>query len=335
MKVAIVGLGLVTPLARTATEHAFFLRAGVIGPPRAPFLLADDEQLPVRVTPWLGARAPMAERLAALARPAISEALAPLAASGAGPLAGFHLCTTERRAGAGGALEDALTPVARMPRAARVTGEAGAFQALEAESRALERDPQRLSVVLAVDSFVSIEALCERLDRAPSPWAAEARPPAEGAAALLVTSPARARELRLDVMATIDHVTVFRDAATDDNDEPAEAKLMTQALRRAPATRPWRFAFGPVSSGGLRSTEWHLATARTATRFGRECEMRSIEAEVGALGAATGAADIALGAAMLRHDAMVMDASHPATFVAWAMSGDGTRGLAALEVIGK
>ena len=64
MSVAVVGTGLVTPFGDTPTEHAFFLRASVPAPPPSPFRLRSDEStLHARYCRWLGAAAPVGQRL--------------------------------------------------------------------------------------------------------------------------------------------------------------------------------------------------------------------------------------------------------------------------------
>ncbi len=75
---AVVGTGLVTPLARTPAEHAFFVRAEV--GPAAPGAFVDEEgeSIPVAYCAWLGAHLPVAERLRALGTHALRDALRPL-----------------------------------------------------------------------------------------------------------------------------------------------------------------------------------------------------------------------------------------------------------------
>lgn len=332
MRLAIVGAGLVSPWGRRCREHAFFLRAGVVGPPRSPFMLGDDEPLKVRYCPWLGARLPLAERLADLARVALAEALVPEAPA---PDLVIACASRARDADATVALEAAFRGSGRGPRIERAYGEAGVFAALERADRVLAEQPRRVVAILAVDSFVSLDALGAWLDRRPSPWADAEPPPSEGAAALVVTSPAHAREARLEVLGTVEHAALFTDAATDDNDEPVEARAMTAALQRLPARRPIRFVFGPVVGGTLRRSEWHRATARSAARFGQACDMRSLEAEVGALGAAAGAANLVWGLATLLHDTGALAVEPGEAFLSWAISPDGTRGLAVVAVEGR
>src|SRR5690242_6786016 len=77
-ELAIVGMGLVTPLARTPAEHALFLRAEVGPPAPGGFVDEDGEPIPVTYCPWLGARLAVGERLRALASLAVEDALRPL-----------------------------------------------------------------------------------------------------------------------------------------------------------------------------------------------------------------------------------------------------------------
>ncbi|APR80667.1 Hypothetical protein A7982_06014 [Minicystis rosea] len=329
MKLAVVGTGLVSPWGRSAREHAFFLRAGVIGPPRSPFVLRDDAPLKVRYCPWLGARTPHAERLADLAAAAIAEARASEILP---PEVVFVCASRARGAAAIAAVENAFRGTGPMPRVERAYDEAGTFAALERIDQILTKQPRTTVGLVAVDSFVSLDALEALLDHAPSPFADRIPPPSEGAAALVITSPVLAREARVEVLGTIEHTALFTDAATDQNDDAVEARGMTTALERLPLRRPLRFVFGQILGGSLRRTEWHRATARAASRFDQSCEMRSIESEVGALGAAAGAANLVWGLSMLGHDTTELPAETGDAFVAWAISPDGTRGLAVASV---
>jgi len=330
VKLAIVGVGLVTPWARSSVEHAFYLRAGVIGPPRSPFVGPDDDPVKVRFCPWLGPRLDLGERAEQLASSVLAEALAPLRARELRPDM-VQACLPRARADRiAEPVERALGAVGSSPRIGRVWDQAGVFAALEATARILEDSPRRMVAIVAVDSFVDIEVLTTRVERGPSPWADREPPPSEGAAALLLTSPQHSAAVGLDVLGTVDEVSVFHDRPTDDNDEAVTAAAMSGALRKLPASAPWRHVFGQVLVGGLRRSEWHMATARNARRFGQECEMRSLEGEVGALGAAAGAADLVYGLASLRHDTTGLGAELPEQFLAWSISPDGTRGLAAV-----
>lgn len=354
MKLAVVGAGLVSPWARSLAEHAFFLRAGVPGPPASPFRTADDKPLKGRVCPWLGARADFPTRVGDLARTALTEALAPLLAAGLPLPATVFACASRARSapppataphappgpapGAQGAsvadlVEDALASLGKRVRPDRAWDEAGVFSAIERADKLITEDARRFVAVVAADSLVTIDALTEWVTRGPGPWGGRRLPRSEGAAAFVVTSPAAARDARLPVLATIEHASTFADAATDADDDPIEARAMTAALR-ALSPRRFRYAYGQTTTDALRSTEWHLATARNRARFDEEHVLGSIEAHVGAVGAAAGAMNLAFGVAELRHRTTRIPFDRAASLLAWSISPDGTRGLAACTVEG-
>ncbi len=331
MSLAIVGTGLVSPWARSPEEHAFFLRADTPGPARSPYLHGEDEVLKVRVAPWLGTAVPLRERLLDLARTALDEALRPLRELSAPLPSSLFVCTSAARSpDAPDVIEEAFAAHGRPPRAERVGEDAGVFSALERAARLVREDESRAVAIVAVDSFVSLDALCAWVRAAPSPWAKKVPPLSEGAAAIVVTSAARARDVRLRALGSVAHTAVAADPANDHNDDPATAAALTGLVRQLPSSRPIRFTFGPMFVGALRSAEWHRATARNASRFEPTCEMRSIEAEVGRCGAAAGAMDLVWGLAALRADAMRAPAEPKQPFLAWAISPDGLRGVASV-----
>jgi hypothetical protein len=60
--------------------------------------------------------------------------------------------------------------------------------------------------------------------------------------------------------------------------------------------------------------------------------MRSIDTELGAVGAAAGAMNLAYGLAVVDHRTTDAPVQEGDPFLAWAISRDGTRGLAAVSV---
>ncbi|WP_437312617.1 hypothetical protein [Sorangium sp. So ce385] len=332
MSLAIVGLGLVSPWARTAEEHAFFLRAGMPGPPRAPLFWGEGDPLKVRVAPWLGTGTPLPERVAALLRTAIADALRPLVAAQAPMPSAMLVCASTARAPAAcAAAEEAAGEHGAALRAERVGEDAGVFSALLRAERLLREDPRRVIAVAGVDSFVSLDALRAWAQRAPSPWAKQVPPLSEGAAAMVVMSPRLAQEAQLTALGAVLHVAVAEAPARDDNDDVVDGLALTTLLREAPAPGPFRFAFGPATAGALRTTEWHYATARNAARFERACAMCSIEGEVGRCGAAAGVMDLVWGLSAMRHDTAPLPAEPRQPFLVWAISPGGTRGLAVVS----
>jgi hypothetical protein len=90
------------------------------------------------------------------------------------------------------------------------------------------------------------------------------------------------------------------------------------------------FVFGPDRVDSLRKLEWHAASARNGARFDPACAMLTPETEMGRVGAAAGLVNLVQGLAMLRHGTVLREIIPPAsrTACAWAISPDGTRGIA-------
>lgn len=333
MSMAVVGMGLVTPFADTPIEHVFFLRAGVPGPPPSPFRLrADGTSVHVRYCRWLGAVAPVEQRLARLLGEATGDALRP-AASVTRAERHLMLCLAKPRVGLG---PDALETVSESAEAEHASfhafsGDAGAFAALRDADALLRRGEARLVVVAAVDSFVALDALDHVVRHPPSEWDLPAPPPSEGAAALALMQAHEARRIGAPILGTLAGAATATGAANDDNDAPVDGAGMTVVLRDLPAERQAATAFGPFQVDLLRRDEWSLASARLAERFASGCVFSCLESRVGRLGAASGLANLVYGLAVHRHRAAATAEASDAPFYAWAMSPDGTRGAALLR----
>ncbi|WP_438007178.1 hypothetical protein WME89_53150 [Sorangium sp. So ce321] len=332
MKLAVVGLGLVSPAGITSSEHVFYLRARVPAPQASPFLLASGQRLSVGFCPWIGARERAAARIARMALAAMDEATRPLhSAPGLDRLALVLVAASPRP---GLSRDDVREVEAAL--AARLggleplqfPGEAGCFAGLRAAEELLAAGRARAVVIVAADSLISIERLRHWVSRPPSPWAAEVPRPSEGAAALVVTAPDAARLARLPLLGTVHGAAIVEGRSTDADDAIVDGVAMTQALRDLPRAGRVGAVFGQLQVGSLRQTEWLLALARTGERFEPEHEVSCPEVDVGVVGAAAGAFNLAYGLATLRHGATGSPAASGAPMLAWAISPDGTRGVA-------
>ncbi len=336
---AVIGMGLVSPLGRTPSEHALFLRADVGPPAPGAFLDAKGETIAVSYCPWIDAERPVADRLRALGLLALAEALRPLGAergerkvrtpprllvASSAPRLGLEECDRA-------ALEEAVSVHGEEQSSVRLTGEAGFFRGLTLAGNILERGDARMVAIVAADTFVTSAYLAEAGRRAEMPWDADLPPPSEGAAAILLATPATAREERLDVLATIRHAATATGGATDDNDAVIDGAAMTSLLRGLPELGlAVGAAFGQHGVGSLRRREWEMAAARSARIFDPTCAFTCLETKLGTLGAAAGAANFVHAATVHRLAAWSWSEGkrHDAPFVAWAISPDGTRGLA-------
>jgi hypothetical protein len=329
MKLAVVGVGLVSPTGRTAEEHAFFVRARVPSPPGSPFDTAEGERVDARHCPWLGAHLGVADRLIAMAEQAVASAMAPLADHARADRVPLFLCTSAVRPGLAAddaaALERALVDRLKAPTVRRYTGDAGFFAALKEADPLVSSTP---AVIVAVDTLISLAALTEEVLHPPSPWSVFRPPSAEGAAAIAILGQAEARRNKLQSFGLVTGATVTMGAARDDNDEPVDGAALTVALRELPAAGPARAAFGQAGVDPLRSSEWQIASARNVARLHPECAFVSLEELTGRLGAAAGAASLVYGLAAIRHRIPAFEIGPSETNLAWAISRDGTRGAA-------
>lgn len=335
LPLAVVGVGLASPLGLGAELHGFLARAGE--GPAAPggFVTEDGENAPVHYCPWLGADLARAERVARLGGDAarlaftevkrVTEGRAKTATWVVGPAPG-------EGADAGAAL--ALAVGARGGSAARLTGAAELFRALDQASDALARGDAELALVVGADSLVDLELLREHRALVHNPWGPNLPDASEGAAAFALAPVERARALGLDVWAVIHEAAVRVGAAHDDNDEVVDGAALTRVVRDVnPKKQAFRGAFGPLWVDSLRRREWDLMQARTATAWSDpELFVGCAERELGFVGEASGAMNLGLLLACLRHgvlpDVLERPLPHGAACLAWAISRNGLRGAA-------
>ncbi|WP_437619684.1 hypothetical protein [Sorangium sp. So ce1151] len=324
MTLSVLGLGLISPAGASARDHVFFLRAGAPPPPPSPFLGPDGRRIDARHCPWMKPRNADADRLLALARSAAAEALAALPRGAAAAVPLFLVTPAPRP----GLPEEALAGLARglAPAAQRFTGAAGAFAALAQIAERFASRTIGAALLVGVDSFAGLDALAERQERPPSPWLLAPPPPSEGAGAVLLASPEQASRFGLAALGEIVASRCVPGRATDEDDEPVDAAAMTALFQGLPASRPVQAVFGQGRVDALRCREWEWTAARSADRLASSYFGPCLEAEVGALGAAAGAMNLAYAFASFRHGAAPPDAA--SCFVAWAISRDGTRGIA-------
>lgn len=331
MHAVIAGSGLVTPLALGVLAHVLYERASVAAPARPPFVDSRGRRVRVRCVGSLGAAMPMRERLTRLALAAAEEALAPWEAALPGRPAALAFVAPARPGiddKDAGAVFATLAKRARAQGAQSWTGAAGAFAALAEACRWLEDGLAEAVLVVAVDSFVSPEALLHDRDRAESDFAPLRAAPGEGAAALLLIREDRIRALGLGGPRILTS-RALRGVGTDDDDAILDGIAMTTLLRDLPPALI-DLAVGQRGVDALRSRDWHLATARNARRFSEGLEAFTPEDDTGRLGAAAGLSAVVHAAGALEHR-MFPTLKANASAVTWAISSDGTRGVALLE----
>jgi hypothetical protein len=329
MTLSVVGVGLVSPAGTCARDHVFFPRAEGPPPAPSPFLDVDGHRLDTRRCAWISSRHAGAHRLIDLARAAAAEALAVLPS----PAAGVPVFLVAPAPRPGLTAEDIATLARSLreqtgaPAVHVLAGAAAAFVALAQIASAINARQISGALLVGVDSLLTVETLTERVVRRPSPYLLSPPPPAEGAAAVLVTSPSEAARLDLRSLGELTDSRVGPGRGTDDDDEPVDAVTMTALLRGLPSSGPIRSVFGQSLVGLLRLREWHFTLARCVDRFDAEHVTSCLEAATGELGAAAGVVGLAMAFATFQHGAAPSAATGP--LVVWAISRDGTRGLAA------
>jgi hypothetical protein len=321
---SIIGVGLVSPVGARASDHVFFTRAGMPGPWPSPYLGSDDRAIDANICPWIEPLEDAGVRMRALAETAIDEALAGHTYDDVE----LCLCVPENRPTLTDAMltrmADALAQRAGATRVRRATGAAAAFWLLQELAASQTLDGSRVALLVAVDSLVSFDGIARHAKRPPSRWLLQPLAPAEGAAALLLASPALAQSRGVDPLLEIVAVRSKSGAAHDDNDAATDGSALTEVIRALVAADPIGHAFGQARVDALRAREWSFAVARAHACFADRCHEHGIEASIGQLGAAAGAFQLAHAAVMTRHGALLGDAP----MLAWAISRDGLRGAA-------
>jgi len=327
MRLAIVGMGMVSPAGMTPRDHVFFIRAGVVPPTPSPFVAASGEPIEVRYCPWIGARASVESRLARMTQIAIFEAMSGWEASD--PKIAVLLCMARPRPGLQtehAAISSAVAKQAHATDVVQCWGDAGAFAALrKAEELLSDRNGPLGVLIVAADTLISTEAIAQRVLHPPSPWNEPARPASEAAAAVLVTSSAGVTRTR--PVGFVHGAAIAAGTSNDDNDDVVDGTAMTTAVHSIPGVAGIARALGQERLDALRWREWNIAAARLASRFTSDVSFETLEREVGRLGAASGLMSLAYGFAVAQHAAIPI-AAREAPFLAWAISPDGTRGVA-------
>jgi hypothetical protein len=327
LPLAVVGVGLVSPLGVGAECHAMLMRAGEGAATPGGFATEAGEHAPVFACPWLGADLPLPDRILELGSAAARLALAPLEAAAGGRERSWVAVV--------GPAGDAAAPLSRALGARSVSaGSAAVFAELVRASEAIVRGEVDSAVVVGVDSLVDLSLLSAHAAVTHDPWGANLLDASEGAAAFALVSLERARTLGLEVWALVRGAAAHEGKGSDNDDEPADGVALTEVLREANAEgRPIRAAFGPTRVDLLRRRDWDLAQARTAGMFDDpQLFVGCPERDVGHVGEASGALSLGLLLACARHGALP-DATAPAipagsACLAWGLSANGLRGAA-------
>jgi len=278
--VCIAGVGARTPLGLNAPASAAAVRAA-IGAIRLHPYFVDKAGEPMSVTmdavlsPDLGG----VERLAALAIPAMKEALAPLGTQSnfRGRIPAF-IGLPEVRPGRPPRLEDELTPRLEKELAVRVTmipkGHSSGLMALEEAWKAIQEGRAEFYLAGGVDSYLEPETL-EWLDREKQLLSAQNRsgfPPGEGAGFCLVTSTSTARHYGLEVLAWVMSVATAIEANRIKTDTIGIGQGLAEAISRVSAglklpEEKISTTYCDMNGERYRSEEFTFAILRTQRAF--------------------------------------------------------------------
>ena len=345
---AIASVGARTSVGLTAPHTGFLLRAGAAGMHFAPLIDSEEEAVTFCVLTTLDPLSVGADRAAAIAIPAMEEALAPLGPRAASLRLKLILCMDASLAGAKG--EAWNSPIASAGLVARVQarakelcpqlvvelcvrGAAGPALILEGAISSLslgQFDAVLLGGVHTDYDPARITAL-ETQGRLFSPKNLDALIPGECAAFALLMRPELARHAQLPVHSHIVSIGTGFETATPDNDHPAyEAKGLTAAIKMAAAplvasrlTAGW--ALTDLSFELRRISEWQAMVVRTHKIWGEPHLLDNPAQRLGYLGAAALPLHLALAQTAWRHGY----APSPIA-VAYAGSDAGDRGVIVL-----
>lgn len=330
MTLHVLGAGLVSPIATSAHQHALFVEAGLGKNPPTAFFSADDAPIFVHHAPWLGARMPLAERMAALAVGAAREALAQACDAAASQRTALALCIGESDGRPDeGVVEQATKAIADglgVRVRGRARGAASAFAAMAAAADWLAAGDVDAVLLVAVDSMVSLEVARAEARGAPA-WVLEAPSPSEAAAALvLVREGVGPRGASLALLSA---ASTLRGEGSDMDDAPVLGTAMTTLLERVASSDVAR-VYGQLQVDDLRRDEWTFAAGRCADRLAPTVDSLCLEASIGRVGGAAGLAQVAW--AIARERALPAAAIPAGPALCWAISADGTRGLVRVQV---
>lgn len=338
----VLGLGASTPVGRTVWASAAAVRAGVCGFRMHPYMVdTAGEPMRVAAAPWLDIGLEGASRLAALALPAIEEALAPWPADLPGRL-GLALALPPMRPGrpdglAGEVLERVCDRLgnrfARM--AAFEAGHAAGHLAVAAAEAGCTRGAFDACLVVGADSYLAPETLewidaCDQLHGGGPLNNAWGFIPGEAAGAMLLGTVDAARQCGAEPLGELVSVGIGMEHRLIKTDDVCVGEGLTQAFRAAlqglaPGEQV-HDVYCDLNGERYRTEEYGFAVLRTAERFRAPSEFvcpADCWGDVGAAGGPLHAA-LALIAARKRYG------KGPLSMV-WGSSERGERGAMLLR----
>ena len=314
----LVGLGARTPLGYTAPQSAAAVRARVVRTAEHPYLIdLEYEPMVVARAPWLEDELDCAERMRALAQPALLEALAPLAHSAALPQLRLRVLLglpaprpglpAHRLPWLVQQLREALPPTVGALGVETVSADhASALKALELACQQLASRQVDACLVGGVDSFLCAETLnwLEAEGRLLTRRNPRAAIPGEAAAFCLLVRSSQCQRLGLVSLGEVVQVASAEEPAPPGPRTVCTGEGLSQAFRTVLATLPPQERVDHIlcdlNGEPARADEFAFTLARTSERFVRPGAFRSPVDCWGDVGAATGALHLVLAASAWR-----------------------------------
>jgi len=355
---AVVDVGLVTPVGLDAEQTASSFRAGISRKSETSMMdkafrpitlgsLPDDVLPPL--APALAKLRPaltsLQTRLLRLAGPALQEAVQarlgqepiarvrPLPLYLAGPRPGLGRPEIVGPAFVQNLALQAGVDLDRPHSGVFPTGHAGFFAALEAaHQRLIDHGTHEFALVGGIDSYVDLYRLAalDAEERLRTTGPQDAFTPGEGAAFVLVASPAACQRHRLEPVAWITALGQGLEPGHRYSAEPHRAQGLCDALNELFSPLPTGLppiatVMGGLTGEVLGAKEWGVASLRHTKRFANPIEFEHPAELTGDMGAALAGAMTAVAAMSLRH--------HGGTgpILVWAASDHAERGATLLR----
>lgn len=349
----VMGVGLVTPAGADLKESVFVYETGTFDVPPspyqqvppAPYLASHEEELgeepddlrvDVRCCPWLGHRYSLFDRLCSMALTAAREALVLRTPQGQRPFQGrLHLMTivSSSRPDFGPDQQNQLQAYLRQELgpvdSSLSTGDAAVFECLKRAEALFAQGGVDAVLLVAADSFISLSAAAGRVQFPGSPWAPLLPPLGEGAAALLLTHPHRAREFGTQ-LADITGAGFLEGRARHDNEELIDGLPLTWLLAQVGTKGAHVAAYGPHGSSSLGRREWDLALVRNRRVLLDDSPVFCLEERLGLLGAAATTVSLAFAIGSYYYGAVSFDGvaeGSLAPIFVWGLGEDSRRGV--------
>lgn len=317
--VVIVGVGVSTAIGRSAPATAAAVRAGIAGFSRHPFMVdTAGNRMVVALAPWVDIGLSWMERLAVLARPAVSEAIAPLASAlHGGPMVPVFIGLPPARPGRAqhlGAVADRVQGdvgdfgLGRAQPVMIEAGHAAGAMAVQAAWEAVCSGAVEFALAGGIDSYAEPDTLewLEANDQLHSAGP-DNNPygfiPGEAAGFVLLANAVAAERYRLPASLELLSAVTSRETRLIKTDTVCLGQGLTalfQRLTGEPCTFPADYMYCDMNGEPYRADEFGFATSRATGLFRDPADFVAPSDCWGDVGAASGPLFVALADAAAR-----------------------------------